>query len=447
MIAVSPQTEKYCAEFERVENSFAGPNWLKAIRRAGIDRFVADGFPTTRWEEWRFTPISPIAETSFRPARHSVPDAGMANSKSTACGDPAADCLTFVNGHYAPEMSRLCGLPAGVRAISLADGLKGAAVVIEQHLAHYAKLDKSPFVALNSAFFVDGALVHIPRGVIVESPIYLRFISTASGEAAISSPRILIVAEENSQATIVECYTANNGGVYLTNAVTEIVLEQNAVVDHYKVNRESPDGYHIATIQIHQDRSSSFSNHAITLGGAISRNDINTRLDGEGAEATLNGLFLGTGKQLIDSHTRIDHAAPHCPSHELYKGILDDKAHGVFNGKIYVHPDAQKTDAKQTNQNLLLSRDATIDTKPQLEIFADDVRCTHGCTIGQLQDDAIFYLRTRGISVEAARGLLTYAFASDIIDRIRIPSLRESLAEALFELEAPLLEQSGYLPT
>src|SRR5262249_887706 len=273
----------------------------------------------------------------------------------------------------------------------------------EPHLARHARFQTNAFTALNTAFIRDGACVLVPKGKTLTEPIHLLFVSSTFGEGAVAHPRNLIVVGPSSQITLVEEYVALDESVYFSNAVTEVVAGENAVIDHYKVQRESREAFHIATVQVHQERSSNFSCHSIGLGGGLARTDINVMLDGEGCECVLNGLYLATGHQLIDNHTRIDHAKPHCTSHELYKGILDGKGRGVFNGKIYVHQDAQKTDAKQTNQTLLLSDDAVINTKPQLEIFADDVKCTHGATVGQLDDNAIFYLRSRGIDAAAAR--------------------------------------------
>jgi Fe-S cluster assembly protein SufD len=265
----------------------------------------------------------------------------------------------------------------------------------------------------------------------VAEPIQLVFLTTPSAEPAVAHPRTLILAGINSQAAIIETFAALEDGVYFTNGVTEIVLGEGAVLDHTKVQRESKNAFHIATQQVHQARASNITSHSIALGGGLVRNDVNVVLDAEGCECTLNGLYLANGRQHIDNHTRIDHARPHCASHELYKGILDGKAHGVFNGKIYVHQDAQKTDAKQTNKTLLLSEDAVINSKPQLEIYADDVKCTHGATIGQLDEEAVFYLRSRGVGQEEARSLLTYAFANDIISRIKVEPIRAGLEQAL----------------
>jgi Fe-S cluster assembly protein SufD len=300
---------------------------------------------------------------------------------------------------------------------------------VEPHLAQYASYRGHAFTALNTAFLEDGAFVSIARGKVVEEPIHLLFLSTTHGEGAVCHPRSLILAGEGSQATVIESYVGTGDDVYFTNAVTEIVAGPAAVVDHYKLQRESEEAFHVATLQVQQARNSTLSSHAVTLGGALVRNEVNAVLDDEGCTCTLNGLYLAAGRQHVDNHTVIDHARPRCTSHELYKGILDGQAHGVFNGKIYVRQDAQKTDAKQTNQTLLLSEDATINTKPQLEIYADDVKCTHGATVGQLDDEALFYLRTRGIDKEAARHLLTYAFANDVISRVKVAPVRAHLEE------------------
>lgn len=443
---LKPEVAHFLAHFERHENAVFGlePSWLISHRRAAIARFTEVGFPTLKDEEWRYTNVRPIAEVPFRPAMSgpstlSVDDLAGLSSGAQGCR------LVFVNGKYAPELSFANRLPKGVKAGSLAELLTMNPQWLEGHLAQYARYLNNSFVALNTALMEDGAFVHIARGAVIEEPLYLLFISTEPREPSVTHPRNLIVAEESSQAKIVESYVgfnsrageeshraATGGCPYLTNVVTEIAAAPNAILDHYKLQRESESAFHVATIQVQLAGDSTFSSHAISLGGALVRNDVNAVLSGEGIECTLNGLNMATGRQHVDTHTVIDHAKPHCTSHELYKTILDEKATSVFNGKIYVRQDAQKTDAKQTNQNLLLSEDAVINTKPQLEIFADDVRCTHGATVGQLDEDAIFYLRTRGIGLEEARNLLTYAFASDIIHRINVEPLRAELEKLLF---------------
>jgi Fe-S cluster assembly protein SufD len=429
----------YLGEFSRVEKELArtGPAALQNMRKTAIARFGSVGFPSLRDEEWRFTNLAPLVKVPFQLA----PSKRSATVPESLRSAIPADALVFVNG--VPQSAR----PArtgGVIVKPLSEALAQHADLVELYLARLARTETNPFTALNTAFLREGAFVHIPAGVVVEAPIHLVFVSSSSAEPAVAHPRNLIVAGANSQVTIVESYLGRDGDLYFTNAVTEIVAGEGARIDHYKVQQESTDAFHVATMQVRQERASVFSSHSITLGGALVRNDANVVLDAEGCECTLNGLYLASGEQLVDNHTRIDHARPNCTSHELYKGILDGRAKGVFNGKIYVHPDAQKTDAKQTNKTLLLSADAMIDTKPQLEIFADDVKCTHGATIGQLDADSIFYLRTRGIGLAEARSLLTYAFANDIIGRIKVDSIRGRLEQVLLTQHHLPLE--GELP-
>jgi Fe-S cluster assembly protein SufD len=435
MVATSPEIEPYVAQFERLMEKAAGsePAWLTSLRREAINHFRDLGFPTTRDEEWKYTDVGPIARTAFRPA----PDHLHADLKSLIESVPLASAiknrLVFVNGRYVSEYSHIEGLPAGVRVVNLAEAVRSEAHALEHHLGRYAGFKDRAFTALNTALWQDGAHVYIPRGVVVEEPIHLLYVTTAEDAPIVTNLRTLIVAEENSQATVIETYAGPDGQTYFNNAVTEIDVAENAVLDHYKVELERSSAYHIATQQTQHASSANFMSHNLCLGGLLVRNDVNSVLGGEGIESTINGLYLTGGRQHVDNHTAIDHAMPHCNSHELYKGIMDGKSTAVFNGKIFVRLDAQKTDAKQTNQNLLLSRDASVDTKPQLEIFADDVRCTHGATIGQLDADALFYLRARGIGAHEARNLLVYAFAADLLERIKVDVVREELERLLYE--------------
>jgi Fe-S cluster assembly protein SufD len=367
-----------------------------------------------------------LSRIAFKPAR----SAGRASAGELLPFEFAGDegyRLVFVNGFFAPHLSSTAGLTGLCQNLG---SVAGAHPERLEHLAQHAAYEDNAFTALNTAFLQDGCFLQVPAGKVVERPIHLLFLSTATTAPTVSYPRNLIVVGNGSQVTIVESYIGQKDA-YFTNAVTEIVAGENAVIDHYKLQQEGLEAFHVATLQIHQSRNSNFSSHFVSLGCGLVRNDVNAVLDGEGCECTLNGLYMGRGSQHVDNHTFIDHAKPHCTSHELYKGILKDRARGVFNGKIYVHQDAQKTDAKQTNQTLLLSDDAVINTKPQLEIYADDVKCTHGATVGQLSDEALFYLRSRGIGQEAARGLLTYAFANDIIGRIKVAPIRARLEEVL----------------
>jgi Fe-S cluster assembly protein SufD len=430
-ITAPPDKDAFLAPFSRLEKDLAkhGRPSLQRLRKSAIARFDEIGFPTARTEDWRFTSVAPIVQTTFEfaPTRPRL----TVEQLKEALGIETNNRLVFVNGLFAPELSALPSVPQGVIAGSLAEALDKSPEAVEPHLAHHARFEDLPFTALNTAFFRDVAFVVVPRGKVAEEPIHLVFVATSPDSPAAIHPRNLIVLGSTSQATIVESYVGLGDDTYFTNAVTEIVVADGAVVDHYKVQRESLAAFHVANTQIHTERDSNFTSHFIGLGGRLVRNEVRALLDAEGCECTLNGLYLASGRQHVDNHTVIDHAKPRCASHELYKGILDGKAHGVFNGKIFVRQDAQKTDAKQTNQTLLLSDDATINTKPQLEIFADDVKCTHGATVGQLDAEATFYLRTRGIGKDEARSLLTYAFANDIVSRIKVASVRGQLEQAL----------------
>jgi len=411
MTAVTEQIGNWVNEFTR--QSPTAP-WLQELREAAFHRFAELGFPTTHDEEWRFTNVAPIARTKFRPASPIIRDSFPSPTRA----------MTFLNGHLI-EKSK--SLPDGVIVGSLVDGDPGVA----QHLARYASYDRNPFVALNTAFCGDGSFVRVPRGMVLEKPVDISYATGPGTDGAVTHPRTLVFVGPGAHCTIGEYYLGGEDP-YFTNAVTEIVVGDGAVVDHYKVQLEGPRAYHIATMQVQLGRSANFSSHSISLGGALVRNDVNAVLS-EGTEATLNGLYIVNGTQHIDNHTVIDHAKPHGTSHELYKGILDGKAQAVFNGRIIVRKDAQKTDSKQTNKNLVLSDEAVINTKPELQILADDVRCTHGATIGQLDSEALFYMQSRGIGKSDARSLLTYAFAQDIVDRIKVQSLKDSLERILFE--------------
>ena len=423
-------TAGYLAEFERLQRELpAGePAAVKALRRLAIERFAALGFPTSRQEEWRQTNVAPISQGTFhRPA--SDPEA--VDPEQIAPFDFAAAArLVFVDGRFSARLSSLGSLPEGVVVTSLAQALERTPEKVEPWLGQLARFDNHPFVALNTAFLRDGAFVSVPRGASV-GPVHLLFLSSSeNGHATVSFPRNLIVTGENSQLSLVETYAGT--GAYFNCPVTELAVGPNSAVDHYKVQRESREAFHMATFQLLGSRDCVPSSHSISLGGALVRNDVNAVLDGEGVDCILNGLYLAEGAQHVDTHMRVEHAKPHCASHELYKGVLDGKARSIFNGLIHVHKGAQKTDAKQSNRNLLLSRDAVANSNPQLEIYADDVKCTHGSTVGQLDDDAVFYLRSRGIGKEAARSLLTYAFASDIVERIKVEPVRRDLEEFLF---------------
>jgi Fe-S cluster assembly protein SufD len=423
--------ERFEVDFEAFtcELPAGEPESLRQMRRQAIERFHSLGFPTLKDEDWRFTNVGPIARTPFRlrPAakRVGLDDLAPYDYEGTAK-------LTLVNGRFAPELSLLQSLPEGVIVCSLAEALELHADKVAPYLGKFARFEQQAFVALNTALLEDGVFVWVPRNQVLEKPLNLLVVASPEDAPLAVFPRNLIVAGESSQLTVVEQYVTVGEGRYLAAPVTELIAGDNAVVDHYKLQRESAEAFHVATFQLQLGRDSNVSSHSISWGGGLVRNDVNAVLAGEGGEATLNGLYMVGGSQLVDNHMRVDHAKPHCDSHELYKGILEGHSRAVFNGRIYVHPGAQKTDAKQTNRNLLLSPEALCNSNPQLEIFADDVKCTHGSTVGQLDDTAIFYLRSRGIGEEAARSLLTYAFAADIVERIRVEPVRRDLEEFLF---------------
>ena len=425
--SVAETTSSYRAAFDVEGRSTAEPTLLPNWRQAAMDRFESLGFPTKKDEDWRFTNVGPVARSEYQLA---VTPGTVRMEDLALWIYPEMARAVFVDGQFVEELSDLAGLPEGVQVGSLARALEAGDVVAHEHLGQYASFEKQPFVALNTALFFDGALISVPRGVVVERPIQLVFV-TGPDASRMNYPRNLIVAGEASQVTFVETY-AGLGEHSLTCPVTELVAAAGAVVDHYRLQQERSDATHIALQQYYCSRDANVSTHSLSFGGALVRNDVRAVLDGEGIECTLNGLYLTRGKQHVDNHMWVEHAKPHCNSYELYKGILEESSRAVFNGLIHVHPGAQKTDAKQTNRNLLLSADALVHTNPQLVIHADDVKCTHGSTVGQLDADAIFYLRSRGIGEEAAKSLLIYAFARDIVDRVKLESVRTDLEEFLF---------------
>lgn len=432
--AVRKEKDIYLSNFAQLERELSGqqPAWVQQVRKRAILSFQETGFPTPRDEEWKYTNVAPLARIDFQPAQPAGDRSLEKNLERFRFANLQCRRLVFVNGFHAPELSSQESPPAGLRVGSLASAISENPHFLQAHLARYATFQEHAFNALNTAFIQDGAFIHVPKGCIVQEPIHLLFLSSVDSQPTVSHPRNLIVTEENTQLTVIEHYLSRRDGVHFTNPVTELVVGENAVVEHYKLQQENEDTFHVATLQFYQGGSSSLASHSITLGGNLVRNNLNAVLDGEGADCVLNGLYLLGGEQHVDNHTGIEHAKAHCTSRELYKGVLDGRARGVFHGRILVRPGAQKTDSKQTNKNLLLSNQALINTKPQLEIYADDVKCTHGATIGQLDNDAIFYLRSRGIGAEVARSLLIYAFAGEIVNRIKVEALRSQLDDFLF---------------
>jgi len=414
--AVTPYSDEFAAF--RSEAAF-GTGSLTHARAAAFERFQTLGWPTLRDEEWRYTNIAPIARLDFRradPARLEI-----ASLKPFLIDDMAAT-IVVVNGRLARELSDLSRLPDGLAVEDLAARPDVAARV--------PAAAGNAFVSLNTALFEDAVVIDVAPKAVIEKPLHVVFVSVPGARPALVSPRLVISAREQSSVSVVESYIDAGAGDLFTNAVTDVRVGPAALVDHVKLQRHG-ETFHLATMFVNTERAGTFSSHAITIGGRITRNDILSVLDGEGAECTLNGLYVANGETLVDTHTTIDHAKAHCPSHEVYKGILDDRAKAVFNGKILVRQDAQKTDAKQTNRALLLSDDAQINTKPQLEIFADDVKCTHGAAVGQLDEDALFYLRARGIDERAAQVMLIHAFAGQILDGIRSDAVRDVALHAV----------------
>jgi len=421
-------------ELELLERNGDEPTWLLSARKVGISRFAELGVPTLHDEDWRFTNVAPIAKFSFRPAFGPASDGVTAKALSQfSFAGLAGSKLVFVNGQFATELSSLAQLPAGVKVMSLAVALASEPELVEKHLFRHARTDSNAFTALNTAFFQDGAFIYVPAGQAVAEPIHLLFVSTAKDHGTTAHPRNLIVAERDSRVTVIESYVSLSDAAYFTNSITELVAGDNAVVEHLKFQDENQQAFHIATVAAHFGRASNVLTHSIALGAKLSRTNIYATLAGAGLECILNGLYLTRGEQLADHYMVVDHAQPQGASHEYFNGILADKSKGVFHGRILVRPGAQKTDAKQTNKNLLLSDDATVNTKPQLEIYADDVKCTHGATIGQLNDESIFYLRARGIPREKARRMLIHAFAGEIIDRVRCVAVRQELDRLVWD--------------
>ena len=429
--------QSYLAGFEAFtrDGGKDAPAWARSLRLSAITRFEELGFPTTKNEDWHFTSVSPIAERDFEPLTGRRATGGVTAEQLAPFSFRATDwhTLVFVNGHFDASLSGVAGLPDGVTVLPLARAYDELPLLVEQNIGRIASIDAHTFTALNTAFINDGAVVHVERDVELARPIHLLYVSDAGASNGIAQPRNLIVLEQFAKATVIESYVALDSArtAYFTNAVTEATIADGATLTHLKLQREAEQAYHVGTFDVRQGRDSHLVSFSFATGAALSRTNVYTELRGEGCGATLNGLYLGSGEQHIDHQTRIEHIAPNCYSRELYKGILDGSAHGVFNGKVFVHPAAQKTDGKQTNNTLLLSEKAQIDTKPQLEIFADDVKCTHGATVGRLDDNSLFYMKSRGINATTARELLTYAFAADVLETIELAEVKEGLEEAV----------------
>jgi Fe-S cluster assembly protein SufD len=421
-LATASEKERFLDLLEQAPTS----GQFAKLRQAALARFRELPLPTMRTEDWRFTNIAPLLRVPFEGPTGTTGGAVALPPLPT----PDTLRLVFVNGAFQRTLSVLANIPAGVHVGPLAEAPSAS---VAEALGQVADYRTQVFTALNTASIQDGACVIVAGGTALLRPVEIISVTQAAERPLLTQPRTLIVAGKNSQVTVVERFLTTSDDTYLTNAVTEVLLAEGAQVDHYKVQQESRKAYHVANTQAVLAERGNFATHYLSLGGGLVRNEVRVRFDAEHAEATVNGLYLADGRQHVDNLTEIDHAHAHCASHEVYKGILAEHAHGVFNGKIIVRPDAQKTDAKQTNKVLLLSDDATINTKPQLEIYADDVKCTHGATVGQLDADEIFYLQARGLDLAAARSLLTFAFANDIVSRVKVEALREEIEQLLLE--------------
>jgi Fe-S cluster assembly protein SufD len=428
-------TEAYLQDFEAQSGTATAeiPEWLESIRRTGMERFAATGFPTSRDEEWRFTPVGPIAQTQWRPILGSAL-VSREQLDPFVFGHPEWTTLVFVNGVFSQALSSVGDLAPGLRVGSLSESLNSDGAVIEAHLGRHAPTVSSPFTALSTAFIREGGFMHVSANADLTRPVHLVFVTTDEAAGNVTHPRNLIVVEPGARASVIESYvTLARGGTYWTNAVTEVVAGANSWLEHTRIQRESERAYHIGSTHVDQYRDSHYRSFSMAMGGALARHNLQVRLNGENVEALMYGLYLTRGEQLVDNHTVIYHDQPNCRSWEVYKGVLDGRSRAVFNGKVFVKPEAQKTDAKQTNRNLLLSDTAKVNTKPQLEIFADDVKCTHGATVGRLDDVALFYARSRGVPAAEAQRLLTYAFAAEVIEEVALEPVRDELERLVRE--------------
>ena len=418
--------KNYSADFMQLKNTKEN-DWFSKQRQSAFDIFQESGFPNTRVEDWKYTDVRPIAKNTFSNITES--NVASDNNEIDEILIKDLDCvnLVFINGAYSEKYSDIKNISSKIVIKSMADALINDESLLKKHLTKHINQELNSFTALNTAFIQDGAYINISANTNIDKPINITYISRDSNHPFATHPRNLIVMGENSNATIIENYVGSGKVNYFTNSVTETVLLQGAVLKHYKIQQEGSSAFHIASLNTSQSKDSRFESHLVSIGGALVRNNINASLNEEGAEIIMNGLYMTEDVQHVDNHTRVDHLKPHTQSHQNYRGVLNGKSRGVFNGKVVVHPQAQKIEAYQNNANLLLSDDAEIDTKPELEIYADDVKCTHGATVGQLDDDMLFYLRSRAVDEKTARSLLTYAFADEVISEINIKEIQNKL--------------------
>ena len=428
---VLKERDLYSEDFEAVRSEGKDePRWLQDYRDTAMETFLQSGFPTRKQEKWRFSDFRSLTRTDFHPALSARGDFSPADLDRLPFSELECPRIVFVNGAVRPDLSRLEKLP-GLTVTTLCSALRDSPEAVEAHLGKHAELEGNPFVALNAALSRDGFFIQVSPGTIESLPVQVVHVTTALSHPVRTHLRNLVVVGDNSQFTLVECYLGADGNVSFTNPVTEVVVGDNSTVRHYRLQNESRSGFHVSCNEVHQGRDSQYRTLSIDLGGRLTRNDFRCVLDGEGGLAGIDGLYLLKDRQHLDNYTTLEHVKPHCDSRELFKGVLDEHSQGIFRGRIIVHKGAQKTDSKQTNNNLLLSDHSLVNTKPQLEIYADDVKCTHGATIGQLDPEALFYLRARGIPRAAANSILIYGFASEVIERVRVNSLRDKLVDYL----------------
>src|SRR5215213_2257329 len=416
----------YQTAFRSVRESSPTVAWLELVRSSAIDRFEQLGFPSVREEDWKYTNLAALAKEEFVPVTSGSNE--LNDLQRFEYPETAEAHLVVVDGFLREDLSTKTGL-GDVVAVDLFSAVEDARYnkIIRKYFARNAGYHNNGLIALNTAFVQSGVFLWIPKNVKLERPLQITFVANAENGA--NFPRLLVVAEENSSATVIESFVSSNGGKYFTNAIAEIVLKDGAQLEHYRVQLESNNAYHVSTTSAELGRASRYETTSINLGAQLSRHDVSVVLDHEGEETSVDGLYMVGADQHTDTHSVIDHKQPHCNSHQLYKGILDGNARAVFNGKVFVREGAQKTDAMQTNKNLLLSEKARIDTKPQLEIYADDVKCAHGAAVGQIDPEELFYLEARGIRPELGRSLLTYGFAEEVIGKIKVDSIRAQLDE------------------
>jgi len=420
--------DNYAADFTELQ-SIRKNDWFSKHRKSAFNFFKESGFPNTKNEDWKYTDTKPITKNIFSNISNTNIVARDNEVNEIIFKDLECINLVFINGAYSEEYSDIKNISDKVIIKNMANALVNDENLLKEHLTQHIDQDSSSFTALNTAFIQDGIYINIPENIDIERPININYISMDGSNAFATHPRNLILMGENSNATIIENYVGNGDSNYFTNSVTETFLSQGAILKHYKIQQESFNAFHIGSLNTSLSKDSRFESHSVSIGGALVRNNINANLNGEGAEIIMNGLYMTDNAQHVDNHTHVNHLKPHTHSHQNYRGVLNGKSRGVFNGKVVVHPKAQKIEAYQNNANLLLSDDSEIDTKPELEIYADDVKCTHGATVGQLDDDMLFYLRSRAVDEQTARSLLTYAFADEVLNEINFKEIKNKLEQ------------------